>query len=592
MRRPRRLVYGLALVAGSLLSLSCGAGSANSGGSGGGGDTTPSIILINPAGATAGGPGFTLTVSGVGFISTSAVNWNGAPRATTLHSATVLSAAIAGADIAISGSATVTVVNPTSFGEAISNIVNFPINPVVIPPPTGAGVVALVSAADDGTPGNRQSDIGTISSTGRFVAFASLASNFSSMSNNSFYNIFLRDTCSAAPTVCAPSIIDVSVAPDGSLGNGDSGSSIGFAKYPALSGDGRYVGFVSNATNLVAGDTNGSTDVFLRDTCVGAVGGCSPSTTLISVATDGTQGNGGSSDPSISGDGRFVVFDSNATNLVANDTNAAADVFLRDTCIHAPSSCTPSTVRLSVASDGTQGNDASDSPAISASGRFVAFQSYAKNLVADDTSLFIEIFVRDTCFNATGSCTPSTTLVSVGPGGALGNAGSTFPAINADGRFIAFASFASNLVPGGTLPFLNSVFVRDTCAGMLAGCSPATSLVSVSSSGIQGNDASGLPAISSTGRFIAFNSDAKNLVIGDTNGFTDVFVHDTCAGADVPCFPSTVIVSIKLDGTQGNFNSAIPTISADGHFVSFIGGSSNLVPIVAASNVFLARTSF
>lgn len=91
---------------------------------------------------------------------------------------------------------------------------------------------------------------------------------------------------------------------------------------------------------------------------------------------------------------------------------------------------------------------------------------------------------------------------------------------------------------------------------------------------------------------IPFNSDAKNLVIGDTNGFTDVFVHDTCAGANVPCLPSTVIVSMKLDGTQGNFNSAIPTISADGHFVTFVGGASNLVPITAPSNVFLARTSF
>ena len=460
------------------------------------------------------------------------------------------------------------------------------------PPLTGAGVIALVSAATGGTPGNAQSQLAAISSNGRFVSFSSLSSNFTTTANNGFSNVFLRDTCTAAPAGCSPSIIPVSLAPDGSLGNSDSGDSVNFATVPALSADGRFVAFASAATNLVPNDTNPVTAIFLRDTCVGAAAGCSPVTTLISVASDGSPANADSFDPAISADGRFVAFDSLATNLVANDTNAASDVFLRDTCIGAPSGCISSTVRLSIASDGTQGNDTSTSPAISANGRFITFQSGAKNLVTSDNTTFIDVFVRDTCLGAASGCVPSTSLVSLGAGGAFGNEGSTFPSINTDGRFIAFASFASNLIPGGTAQDQENVFVRDTCAGAPAGCMPATSLVSQSSVGAQGNQASGLPSISATGRFVAFNSDADNLVSGDTNSFTDVFVRDTCVGVPAGCTPSTVIVSIKTNGTQGNFNSSIPAITADGHFVAFSGGASNFAAVVAPSNVFLAHTSF
>ena len=596
MRKGLLWVEELAIIAGLALLLGCGSsgnnsGGGNNGGGGGGNNPPPQIISLDPAQATAGGPGFTLTVTGTGFVSASVVNWNGTARTTTFQSATVLTAAIGANDIAVTGSAAVTVVSPESFGSVISGSVNFPIKPVVQPPPTSAGVIALVSAATDGTPGNAESGISAISANARFVAFSSTSSNFTTAGNNGFFNIFLRDTCNAAPTGCTPSTVPVSVAPDGSLGNGDSGDSLTFATYPAIGADGRYVAFASNATNLVANDSNAVTAIFLRDTCIGAAAGCTPATTLVSVASDGTPANGNSLDPSISSDGRFVVFDSDGANLVGNDTNGNTDVFLRDTCIGAPQGCTPSTVRLSVASDGTQGNDISNSPAISGGGRYVAFQSFANNLVANGPGLFVNIYVRDTCFGAAAGCTPGTSLISLGPGGALGNDGSTFPTISGDGRFITFASFASNLVAGGTTQGVNNVFVRDSCAGV-AGCTPATNLVSLSSAGAQGNGASGLPTISSSGRFIAFNSDADNLVIGDTNGFTDVFVRDTCIGAPAGCTPSTVIVSIKPDAMQGNFNSSIPSISADGHFLTFGGGASNFVPVVAPSDIFLAKASF
>jgi len=589
----------LATLLGALFLVGCGGGNSSAGGGGGnrgggGGNQVPQITSLNPASATAGGAAFTLTVNGTGFESASVVDWNGSARPTAFQSATQLTASISSADIAASGSASVSVVNPASFGSIISNQINFPINPATPPPPSPAAVLEIVSLATNGAQGDRDSGLASISPTGRFVAFVSLATNFASVPNNGFENIFLRDTCNAAPAGCAPSTIPVSVAPDGSLGNGDSGSSFGFATIPAISSNGRFVAFASDATNLVAGDTNGSTDIFLRDTCTGAPAGCTPNTIRVSVASDGTQSNDSSFDPSISADGRFVAFDSKATNLVTNDNNAASNVFLRDTCIAAPAGCVPSTTRISVASDGTQGNDASTSPAISANGRFVTFQSGAKNFAPNDTSLFLDVFVRDTCFGAASGCTPSTSLVSIGLGGQLGNNASTFPTISSDGRFIAFPSFATNLTADAVTQGVENVFVRDTCVGAPAGCVPATTLVSVSNAGVSGNGASGLPSIGANGRFVAFNSDAQNLVSGDTNGFTDVFVRDTCLGAAAPCTASIVRASVAANGIQGNFNSAIPAISADGHFVVFQSGASNLVPNDANgfTDVFLANTSF
>ncbi|NMG21975.1 calcium-binding protein, partial [Brasilonema bromeliae SPC951] len=162
----------------------------------------------------------------------------------------------------------------------------------------------------------------------------------------------------------------VSVADDGTQGNN-------YSRKPTISADGRFVAFYSAANNLVAGDTNNSSDIFVRDLLTGT-------TTRVSVADDGTQGNNNSSNPAISADGRFVAFDSTASNLVAGDTNNTSDIFVRDLL-------TGTTTRVSVADDGTQGNGFSYTPAISADGRFVAFESSASNLVAGDTNNISDI---------------------------------------------------------------------------------------------------------------------------------------------------------------------------------------------------------
>src|SRR6266481_3566753 len=410
----------------------------------------PTLSLIAPNSAFAGGADFTLTATGSQFVSSSVVHWNGSNRATTFVTSTELQAAILASDIAAVGTAQVTVFNPAP-GGGISAPQAFTIS-LASPTP---GVIERVSVANDGTEGNFDSFDSVISADGRFVAFDSRASNLAAGDTNGSRDVFVRDTCVGAPAGCTPSTTRVSVASDGTQGNAGSGFPL------AVSANGRFIAFSSAASNLVAGDTNGATDMFVRDTCFGASAGCTPSTARVSVASDGTQGNGASVVPTISADGRFVVFRSNAGNLVAGDTNGAGDVFVRDTCLGGPTACTPSTIRVSVASDGTQGNagvffDLS----ISADGRFVAFDSDASNLVAGDTNGAVDVFVRDTCLGAPAGCTPSTIRVSVASDGTQANNSSITGALSADGRFVAIDSNASNLVAGDTNGFIDVFLAR------------------------------------------------------------------------------------------------------------------------------------
>ncbi len=216
--------------------------------------------------------------------------------------------------------------------------------------------------------------------------------------------------------------------------------------------------------------------------------------------------------------------------------------------------------RVSVASNGTQGNDGSaaysGSPAISANGRYVAFASGSSNLVPGDTNDRTDVFVRDLRSG-------TTRRVSVAGDGTQANHGSHAPAISADGRYVTFASVASNLVPGDT-NHTGDVFVRDLRSG-------TTRRVSVAGNGAQGNHSSYGSAISADGRYVAFLSDASNLVPGDTNGASDVFVRDRRSG-------TTRRVSVAGNGTQGNLDSGDQAISADGRYVAFDSYASNLVP--------------
>jgi len=318
----------------------------------------------------------------------------------------------------------------------------------------------------------------------------------------------------------------------------------------SISADGRFVAFYSDADDLSEDDNNNVTNVFVRDMQLGT-------TTLVSRA-DGAAGAGGddySYNPTISADGRFVAFYSSADNLSAADDDNVTNVFVRDTQLG-----TTTLVSRADGPAGPGGDDFSFDPTISADGRFVAFESDADNLSADDNNNVTNVFVRDTQLG-------TTTLVSRADGvaGAGADDGAVNPKISADGRFVAFESRANNLSSDDLDPVLD-VFVRDTQLG-------TTTLVSRADgpAGAGGNYTSGSPTISADGRFVAFESDARNLSADDNNNVTNVFVRDTQLG-------TTMLVS-RADGPAGaggDGNSANPSISADGRFVAFASLAANL----------------
>jgi hypothetical protein len=326
----------------------------------------------------------------------------------------------------------------------------------------------------------------------------------------------------------------VSVADDG--GEADM-----FSSNRAVSSDGRYIVFSSNATNLVEGDSNSHVDVFVRDRETGK-------TTRVSVASDGTQGDGSSDRAAVSASGRFVVFRSLATNLVNDDNNGEGDVFVHDRE-------TAMTTRVSVASDGGEADGQSSISRISADGRLIVFTSTATNLVEGDSNQTSDVFVHD---RETGM----TTRVSVTSDGVQADGGSGRPAVSADGRFVIFRSFATNLVDDDTND-TSDVFVHDRATGM-------TTRVSEASDGTQGDGSSLSSAVSANGRFVVFDSLASNLVAADNNGYQDVFVHDRQTG-------TTTRVSVTPGGGDPNAGSNEPAISANGRFVAYSSVASNLV---------------
>ncbi|MCK4314403.1 MAG: PD40 domain-containing protein [Anaerolineae bacterium] len=395
---------------------------------------------------------------------------------------------------------------------------------------SGGGITTRASIASDGSEGNSNSHYPDFSGDGRYVAFESRASNLVAGDTNGVADIFVHDRLTGEA-------IRVSVASDGSEGN--AGSS-----WPRLSSDGRYIAFHSSASNLVEGDTNGQADTFVHDRLTGE-------TTRVSVASDGSEGSGSYDLHDISGDGRYVAFPSSASDLVAGDANGVRDIFVHDRL-------TGETTRVSVASDGSEANGTSVHAPITSDGRYIAFQSGASNLVAGDTNGVADIFVHD-------RLTGETTRVSVASDGSEGDLGSYDPRISSDGRYVAFDSWASNLVDDD-INGAGDVFVHDRLTG-------ETTRVGATSDGSERPAGSYAPAISSDGRYVAFQSDAPNLVAGDTNGVADIFVHDRLTG-------ETIRVSVASDGSEGNDSSSswfAPTISSDGRYVAFESRASNLV---------------
>lgn len=351
----------------------------------------------------------------------------------------------------------------------------------------------------------------------------------------------------------------VSVGIDGGDAHGEVDDSFGHVT--SVSADGRIVAFSSAAADLVEGDTNNQRDVFVHDRATGL-------TERVSVRSDGGQAMGSaagiaSTSPSISADGRFVAFMSGAGNLAPSDLNGAPDVFVHDRE-------TGVTELVSVSTFGGSGGGWSRSPSIDAQGRFVAFDSAAADLVADDGNGRYDVFVRDL---AAGT----TTVASRAAGGAAGDQVSYAPSLAADGTAVAFYSQASNLVSGDTNGYAD-VFVKDLASGAIRRASVATD-------GTQGNDIAYSPALSDDGRVVAFISKSSNLVPADTNGTLDVFVRDLDAGRteratvsgagaehdDRLPRPDRPYDDLTLSATRPRLD-----LSGDGRVVAFLSLAGNL----------------
>lgn len=383
--------------------------------------------------------------------------------------------------------------------------------------PETTHVLQCVSLTTTGEYGNRDSFVPAITPDGRYVAYESDADNLVEGDDNGLRDVFVYDS---------PTTQRVSINSLGDQANGHSDSAV-------LSNDGRYVAFTSYATNLVDNDNNAQRDIFVHDRQSGA-------TERVSIGAGG-EANGASWQPAISGDGRYVVFTSDADNLVPNDDNGNADIFLYDRERR-------TTELLSRSTTGEQSNAGSYNPSISADGRYVAFASQADNLVAADGNNTYDIFIHD-------RDTKTTDRLSVHSDGTEANGMSDLPRLSADGRQVTFYSFATNLVSADTNNAFD-IFWHNRDTG-------ETRRASTAGDGTQGNGHSFFHALSPDGRYVTYMSLASNLVAGDNNAAADVFITDLQTGA-------TRLVSVSAGG--GPVNNAVDSATFDRYIDEVLKG--------------------
>lgn len=388
-----------------------------------------------------------------------------------------------------------------------------------------------VSLTPEGGAASRASHQPSLSRDGRVVAFASDAADLVAGDGNYVTDLFVRTPGEA--------LIRVSVSSEGAQGNEISGCA-------SLSADGRRIAFQSRAWSLVDDDDNHAPDIFVRDLDSGR-------TICVSRAADGSAADGSAWSPAISADGRRVAFSSNAPDLAGGDTNGKADVFVHDLA-------TGETLRASVTADNREGNGASEDPALSADGRFVAFASSASNLVGDDANRVSDVFVRDLV-------TGNLECVSLSVAGGTANLGSARPSISSDGRYVAFQSFATDLIdPPAILPtgFASShVYVHDRSTRRTHRVDPETS------DGRPMGDAY-FPMLSADGTCLVWQAAAKRDARDADPVHSQVFVADLTRD-------EISRVSGPDAATPGNGSSYAPAISGDASTIAFSSEARNLV---------------
>ena len=513
----------------SIIALVFGlSGCTNSGGGGGG---TASDFVVSTTAANFG-------VVGNAYTSTLAVTGGTAPFTWTLFGGVLPvglslnpgTGVVSGIPTAVENpTAVVTVTDST--GKTATGSVLFAVHPRT----------DRASVTASGTAGSGASSTPSMNSDGSLVAFVSQSTNFAPGVSGSQIYVHNRQT---------NQIEVVSRDSDSSAINEGGGAS----SDPSMSSDGRLVAFVSLSSNLVT-SVSGQ-QIYVRDRQTGH-------TTVVSKSSAGTIGDGTSNAPAISADGRYVAFASASTNLVAGVSGTQIYVHDRQT---------DQTTLIS--KDNTvipvPGNGVSATPAISATGQFVAFASLSTNLGAAGGNQ--QIYLHDRLTGANGT----TSLVSKDSVPTAGNGNSSTPSVSGDGRFVAFVSGATNIVTGFSG---QQVYVHDRNTG----ANGTNSLISRDNSGTPnaGNQNSSAPSISSDGRYVAFTSLATNLETGVSG--QQIYLHDRNG-------PATSLVSRDNTGSlvEGNASSETPSISGDGGFVAFASQASNLLAGgVAPSDIYI-----
>lgn len=345
------------------------------------------------------------------------------------------------------------------------------------------GTLVRMDRTAAGAPANGDSWASSVSAKGRYIAFYSHATNLTPGDANAVGDMFLYDRKKAL-------LRHISLRPDGGFDDG-------YDSAPSISGSGKLVAYESSATDLVPGDTNSDTDIFVTWWKTGR-------TVRASLGSGGVEANDSCYEAALSGNGRFVAFRTGATNLVEADTNSEDDVFVRDLRKGV-------TTRVSVSTAGSEGNAGSGAPSISRSGRYVAFESNSDNLVPGDSNGDDDVFVYDRKRGVT-------TRVSVASDGAQGDADSFSPAMSRNGRYVAFQSRATNLDGADTNGDVRDIYVHDRKKG-------TTVRVALTAGGAQSAGRVLNMGFSGNGRVIVFAADADDFVPTDANGVRDAFVR-------------------------------------------------------------------
>ncbi|MEO8525542.1 MAG: IPT/TIG domain-containing protein [Caldimonas sp.] len=517
---------------------------AGCGGGGGSGSMPPpppppaaaTIASIAPATVVAGSAAFTLTVNGTGFVSGAVVSVGASAMTTSFVSATQLTAVVPAAAVTTSGALAVTAVNP---GSSASNALNL----MVSAPPPVAPTLTSLSPSTLGA--GSAAFVLTVNGTG-----------FTSASRVSFNGTVLTTTfvSSTQLTAAAPALSAAATLP---------------------------VLVVDGATSTSALNFEVTADAF-------------PAIVSVTLGSTTFGGNRDSSVAAPDAQGRFIAFQSAATDLVAGDlgNGVFTSIYLRDTCVGAPASCTPSTRLVSLNPAGTQCVPpalglGSMFPVISSDGRFVAFHSDA--CFPGVTGTLRQIVLRDTCVAASGTvsgCTASTTLISANIAGQPSNSGTSSlvsPALSRNGRYVAWSSSANDLFAGVATGGFLQVYLRDRCVtstGPVAGCTAQTVLVSRTASGAANDETSQQFLAVSDNGIVVFRTSANNLIPHPLlmPGSGGAVFRADCSGGVSQCDFSIVSI-VPGSGTSVTgvlLDSQIPTISPDGRFIAFLAQGENV----------------